>query len=101
MNEERAQAMFGTGLDTVQMIKAAHTSRADSEQLMELMSRLSDVQELIARDQAERARTEINIVKMLLNDRWMAARNAEIEAYAEAERQAELNTIVYLQKVED
>ena len=77
MNDDRAQAMFGTTVATAQKIEEAFAGRGKGDQFMELMSRLSDVQELIAMGRDENARTDINIVKMLLSNLHREARAQE------------------------
>jgi hypothetical protein len=86
MDAHTAEVMFGTTPATIDMIKASHEARAESDQLMELMSRLSDVQEMIVRGNDEEARVSINIVKMLLNERWQEAKRHEIDEYEHQDR---------------
>lgn len=82
--DERSVQVYGVRADQVERIRESFLDDRpdDADRLMELMSRLSDVQELVAREYMESARTDINIVKMLLGEMHRKAVCAREARYA-------------------
>lgn len=84
MDNSTANRIYGTDAEVLTLIKDEFDERGRlgrSGQLMELMSRLSDVQEQLAMGRGEEARQDINIVKMLLDHLCRQERQAEMARY--------------------
>lgn len=68
--DSQSQQMFGMNTGAFNDYIAANR-RVQSSDAMLVSSMLSDVQEMIQRDQSERARCIINAVKFIIGNSWM------------------------------